>query len=152
YICLAIAFLAKGPLGWIPLLALPLYKWWAKPTALNARFRFELGLPLMLALVALWAVPAMLRTHGDFLRVGVGDHVVARMTKGYDGHGANNIWMYLLCLPFYVVTLFTSFGGWCFWFPWGFKQLRAEKFGGPTERFLLSGIVFLYGLLSLGWS
>jgi 4-amino-4-deoxy-L-arabinose transferase-like glycosyltransferase len=152
YVSLALAFLAKGPLGWMPLLALPLYVWWAKPAALNARFRFELGVPLMLALVALWAVPAMLRTHGDFLRVGIGEHVVTRMTKGLDGHGPSNFWLYLLQSPFYLVTLFTSFGGWCIWFPWCFKSLRAEKFGGATERFFLSGIILTYVVLTLGWS
>ena len=45
----------------------------------------------MLALVALWGVPALLRTHGEFLEIGLGRHVVGRSFGTMQGHGGNSI-------------------------------------------------------------
>jgi 4-amino-4-deoxy-L-arabinose transferase-like glycosyltransferase len=152
YASLALSFLAKGPAGWMPLFALPVYRWWAKPAAFHQRFRLELGLPLMLGLLALWAVPAYIGSRGEYLRVGIGGHVITRMTQGYDGHGASNFWMYLLGLPYYFLLVWGSFIGWSTWFPWCYKQLRGNKFGGSTERYLLSGILVTFVIFTLGWS
>jgi len=149
YLSLALAFLAKGPIGWTPLLALAIFRWWAKPAALRSAFRVELGLPLTLGLIALWGVSAFTRTHGEYLRVGIGGHVLARMTTGFDGHGAANLWTYLLGLPIYLLVLAVSFAGWSFWFPWAFTKLRAEKFGGASERYLLAGIVIIFAVFTL---
>jgi 4-amino-4-deoxy-L-arabinose transferase-like glycosyltransferase len=149
YLSLALAFLAKGPIGWAPLMAVAIFRWWAKPAALRSGFRVELGLPLTLGLIALWGVPAFTRTHGEYLRVGIGGHVLARMTTGFDGHGAANFWTYLLGLPIYLVVLAVSFAGWSVWFPWAYKKLRAEKFGGAPERFLLAGIVIIFAVFTL---
>ena len=84
-----------------------------------------------------------LRTHGEFLRVGVGTHVITRMTQGYDSHGSANVWMYLLQSPFYFIFVFGSMIGWSLWFPWGFTQLRAENWGA-NGRYLLSGILVTF--------
>ena len=63
----------------------------------------------MLALVALWGVPALLRTHGEFLQVGLGHHVVGRSFGTMQGHGGNSILAALLFLPFYFFTVFLHF-------------------------------------------
>jgi hypothetical protein len=152
YISLALSFLAKGPAGWMPLFALPAYYWWARPKGFARRFRLELGLPLMLGLLALWATPAYIGTHGEFLKVGIGGHVITRMTQGYDNHGAPNVWVYLVEFPFYFVLVWASFVGWSTWFPWCYRQLRAAKFGGSTERYLLSGILVTFFIFTICWS
>ena len=36
------------------------------------------GLLLMLVVVSLWGIPALVRTHGEFFRVGIGRHVIGR--------------------------------------------------------------------------
>jgi 4-amino-4-deoxy-L-arabinose transferase-like glycosyltransferase len=148
YLSLALAFLAKGPIGWAPLVTLAIFQWWAKPSVMWSAFRFELGIPLTLGLIALWGVPAFVQTHGEYLRVGIGGHVLARMTTGFDGHGASNLWTYMLGLPTYLVVLAISFAGWSFWFPWAFKKLRAEN-GGAPEHYLLAGIVIIFGVFTL---
>ena len=80
YLALAVGFLAKGPVALaVPVLALVLMRWafWRQPLAW-ARLRFGWGLLLVLAIVACWAGPALVRTHGRFATVGLGEHVVQR--------------------------------------------------------------------------
>ena len=71
---LALGFLAKGPIAWaVPALSLILLRWvfWRKPLPWS-RLRVLPGLVLALVLVAAWGVPALVMTHGDFFRVGIG--------------------------------------------------------------------------------
>ena len=75
----------------------------------------------MLAIVALWGVPALIQTHGEFFRIGIGRHVVGRSFGAMEGHGANSLGVYLLLLPFYFVTIFASF------FPWSIKLPALAK-------------------------
>ncbi|MFL6541648.1 MAG: ArnT family glycosyltransferase [Chthoniobacterales bacterium] len=72
YLSLAFAFLAKGPIGWVPLLTLVATKWFLPDVKLNRRFLFGVGLAVTLAVVAIWGFPALLRTNGEFFRVGIG--------------------------------------------------------------------------------
>lgn len=86
---LAAGFLAKGPIAWaVPALSLILFRWvfWRKPLPWS-RLRALPGLGLALALIAAWGVPALIFTHGDFFRVGIGKHVVDR---GLDGFNARS--------------------------------------------------------------
>ena len=48
------------------------------------RFKFVGGILLTLVVVALWGIPALIQTHGEFFTVGIGRHVVGRsfMTTG----------------------------------------------------------------------
>src|SRR5206468_7690601 len=74
YLSLALGFLAKGPIAWTPLLTLAAMKLFvgdvdpstALRTGLAKRFKFARGILLMLAIVALWGVPALIQTHGEF--------------------------------------------------------------------------------------
>ncbi len=65
----------------------------------------------MLALVAFWGVPALLRTHGEFLAIGLGYHVVGRSFGTMQGHGGTSI---LAATPFAAVL-----------FPYRLHQFRA---------------------------
>src|SRR5260370_2285115 len=85
------------------------------------RFKFVRGILLMLTLVALWGVPALVQTHGDFLRIGIGRHVIGRSFSAMESHGSNSLGIYLLLLPFYFVTIFASF------FPWSIKLPSLTK-------------------------
>ena len=84
YISLALGFLAKGPIAWTPLLTLAVVKWIMPDVKLNHRFLFFTGITLSIALVAAWGIPALQQTHGEFLRVGIGKHVVARSVVNQD--------------------------------------------------------------------
>ena len=94
------------------------------------RFKFAVGVVLMLVVVALWGIPALIQTHGEFFRVGIGRHVVGRSFTTLEGHGASSLGMYALLLPFYFVTVFISFFPWSIKLPWLIRKLwRREKAG-----------------------
>ena len=52
------------------------------------------GIVLMLVVVALWGIPALIQTHGEFFTVGIGRHVVGRSFTTLEGHGASSFGMY----------------------------------------------------------
>ena len=78
YLALGFAFLAKGPIGWIPLLTVASTRLFWRDQPLNPRFRFASGMLCTVAIVLAWGVPALLRTNGEFFRVGIGHHVFER--------------------------------------------------------------------------
>ncbi len=98
YLALALGFLAKGPIAWTPLLTVGVMIMWSQDWQLVRRFRFLRGILLTLAVVALWGIPALIRTDGQFFSVGIGRHVIGRSFATMEGHGANSIGMYLLLL------------------------------------------------------
>src|SRR3984893_18224734 len=65
YVALALAFLAKGPLGWLPLLTVVGMKLFLRGQPLNRRFWFASGILFTIALVLLWGIPALVRTKGE---------------------------------------------------------------------------------------
>lgn len=62
------------------------------------RFDAPRGVLFMLALVALWVLPLVFRTGGEFLRQSLGRHVVARSVRPLEGHSGPIVY-YLLLLP-----------------------------------------------------
>ncbi len=153
---LAFAFLAKGPIGWTPLLAVALYGFLARhrsageavgATPRHRRFHFPIGLALMLLLVGAWAGPALLRTDGEFFRIGIGRHVVERSVASMEGHGARSFGLYLLTLPFFFVTLFASFFPWSLRLPALFRSLRQNR--DALDRYLLCGSGLIFVIFSL---
>ena len=121
YFALAFGFLAKGPIAWTPFLTIGSTMFFARDLELARRFKFVRGILLTLAIVSIWGIPALIRTHGDFFRVGIMHHVVARSFSTMEGHGASSFGAYLLLLPFYFITIFASF------FPWSIKLLWLAK-------------------------
>jgi 4-amino-4-deoxy-L-arabinose transferase-like glycosyltransferase len=105
---LALGFLAKGPLAFaVPALALGL-AWlilWrsgqdARPLAAGLA---NLGLALVpaMALVALWGIPALLKTDGAYFDVGIGKHVVERGTVSFNERKTVPVLYYLVVMiPF----------------------------------------------------
>jgi 4-amino-4-deoxy-L-arabinose transferase-like glycosyltransferase len=130
YLSLAFGFLAKGPIGWIPLLTVGVTIIFLRETRLARQLAFGRGLLLMLSIVALWGIPALVQTHGQFFVVGIGRHVIGRSLATMEGHGADSLGMYLLLLPFYFVTIFLSFFPWSIKLPWLIRKLWAEKKAG----------------------
>jgi 4-amino-4-deoxy-L-arabinose transferase-like glycosyltransferase len=158
YLSLALGFLAKGPIAWTPLLTLAAMKFLARDVELVKRFKFVRGILLTLAVVALWGIPGLIQTHGEFFRIGIGRHVVGRSFGAMEGHGANSLGVYSLLLPFYFVTVFASF------FPWSIKLpsltkklwrsrdkslLRQNGYGGQVDIYLISGVAVIFVIFSL---
>lgn len=118
---LALGFLAKGPIVWLPwggLVACRLLRPSAFETSVG---KLAAALIVSLLLVALWGVPALVATQGEFFAVGIGRHVVHRSIGVMDGHGLGGLLGYLGSLPLYLLTFFPSF------FPWSLKVPRAVR-------------------------
>jgi 4-amino-4-deoxy-L-arabinose transferase-like glycosyltransferase len=142
YLALGLAFLAKGPVGWTPLLTVASVRIFEREVVLSKRFKFVRGIVLMLAIVACWGIPAVICTHGEFFTVGIGRHVIGRSFGAMEGHGANSLGMYLVLLPFYFVTIFVSF------FPWSIKlPPLAKKLWSSHDKidnYLIAGTAVIF--------
>jgi 4-amino-4-deoxy-L-arabinose transferase-like glycosyltransferase len=147
YFSLALGFLAKGPIGWTPLLTIAAMKCFWRDVDLAKRFKFVRGIAFMLALVALWGIPALMQTHGEFFVIGIGRHVVGRSFGAMEGHGSNSLGIYLLLLPFYLVTIFASFFPWSIKLPTLTKKLCREH--DKIDIYLLSGAAIVFIIFSL---
>jgi 4-amino-4-deoxy-L-arabinose transferase-like glycosyltransferase len=159
YLSLAFAFLAKGPIGWVPLLTVGLTMIFLREMPSARRFAFGRGLLLMFAVIAAWGIPALIQTHGQFLTVGIGRHVIGRSLATMEGHGANSFGMYLLLLPFYFVTILLSFFPWSIKLPWLIRKLwrrQAASVGGPGDNardkidsYLIAGVAIIFIIFTL---
>lgn len=147
YLSLALAFLAKGPIGWTPLIAVAATRLFLSQPELSRRFLFVTGSVVMLTLVALWGVPALLRTDGEFLAVGIGKHVIERSVVAMEGHGGGTVLGYLAALPFYFVIIFLTFFPWSFKLPWLTKRLWNQR--DPLDNYLLAGAGIIFLLFTL---
>jgi len=147
YLSLALGFLAKGPIAWTPLLTIAFTMLFARDLSLARRFKFIRGTVLMLGLIALWAAPALLRTHGEFLTIGIGRHVIGRSFAAMEGHGANSLGIYLLLLPFYFVTIFVSFFPWSVKLPLLVRRLWSER--DKIDNYLLAGAAIIFLIFTL---
>ena len=158
YFSLALGFLAKGPIAWTPLLAVAALIIYTRDWQTLRRFKFAAGLALMFAVLALWGIPALIQTHGEFFTVGIGRHVVSRSFMTLEGHGASSLGMYMILLPFYFVTVFISFFPWSIKLPWLIRKLWRNReavadvhgYGGTTlDTYLLSGIAVIFVIFTL---
>ena len=158
YLSLVLAFLAKGPIGFVPLFTVAVIMLQDRQVELGKRFAFVRGIILTLAVISLWAVPAILQTHGEFLRVGLGRHVIKRSFGAMEGHGGSSLVTYLLFLPFYFVTIFISFFPWSIKLPWLTGRLWRNKAAasgsgystaGKIDNYLLVGSAIIFIIFTL---
>src|SRR6202007_1243411 len=122
-------------------------KLYAPDVQLARRFKFVRGILLMLALISIWGIPALIRTHGEFLKVGIGRHVIGRSFGAMEGHGANSLGVYLLLLPLYFVTLFASFFPWSIKLPSLAKKLWRER--DQVDVYFVTGAGIIFVIFSL---
>jgi 4-amino-4-deoxy-L-arabinose transferase-like glycosyltransferase len=146
YLSLAFAFLAKGPIGWVPLGTVALAQFWRPVSYFAHRFQFVRGILLVLALIALWGVPALIRTHGEFIAVGLGRHVVGRSFGTMQGHGGSPIGA-LGWLPFYFLTVFISFAPWSVKIPWLTRRLWQRR--DALDVYLIAGAAVVFGVFTI---
>lgn len=121
YISLGLAFLAKGPIALIvPLLAALLWRFafWRQPAPWK-NLKLHLGVPVTLAIIGAWGIPALMQTQGMYWKTGIGEHVVGRGMKAFNGR-----------IPFplyYVFTAFVSLFPWCIFARPVWRAARSER-------------------------
>jgi 4-amino-4-deoxy-L-arabinose transferase-like glycosyltransferase len=158
YLSLALGFLTKGPIAWTPLLTVVAIMVYTRNWQLFRAFKFVRGILLTLVIVALWGIPALIQTCGEFFTVGIGRHVVTRSFMTLEGHGASSLGMYALLLPFYFVTVFISFFPWSIKLPWLIRKLWRNREAGvdapsysrsPVDTYLLWSIAVIFVIFTL---
>jgi 4-amino-4-deoxy-L-arabinose transferase-like glycosyltransferase len=157
YLSLALGFLAKGPFAWTPLLTVVVVIIYTRDWQLLRRFNFAVGFAVVLGVVALWGIPALIQTHGEFFSIGIGRHVVSRSFTTMEGHGASSLGVYVLLLPFYFVTVFISFFPWSIKLPWLARRLWGGRTAGVNDpgysgnvidTYLVTGIAIIFVIFS----
>jgi 4-amino-4-deoxy-L-arabinose transferase-like glycosyltransferase len=157
YLSLALGFLAKGPISWTPLLTVAVVIIYTRDWQVVRRFKFAFGILLTLVAVALWGIPALVQTHGEFFTVGIGRHVISRSFTTLEGHGASSLGMYVLLLPFYFVTIFVGFFPWSIKLPWLVRKLWQNRSAGVdapgystnlTDTYLITGIAIIFTIFT----
>lgn len=128
YVALALGFLAKGPVAWLPLGGMFLGRIFRKNAFRLALNETVVGLCLTMALVALWGEPALAQTGGKFWSVGMGEHVFNRSIGVLDSHGAKGLLGFVALLPLYFATFFVSF------FPWSTRVPSAIRCWWPERQ------------------
>jgi 4-amino-4-deoxy-L-arabinose transferase-like glycosyltransferase len=137
YVALGLGFLAKGPVAWLPLGGIILARVLRKNSFRLPIGETLLGLVLTVAIAAAWGIPAMQQTHGEFFRVGLGEHVLHRSTGVIDGHGFSGWKGYIFSAPVYFITFIVSFLPWTIRRPEGFDSwLQIQKQKGGVFHFL----------------
>jgi len=132
------ALLAKGPVGLLPgliiLVALILQSRGDRAGAAWGHLG-RLGLAVLLgaALFLAWAIPANQATGGDFLRLGLGRHVLERSSRPLESHGGN----FFLYLPYYVPVVLAGFFPWTLHLPGAISAALGGRLGGRLGRNLL---------------
>ena len=147
YSSLALGFLAKGPVALLPILSAPL-----TARVSGTRYRLQassalLGLLVTTFIIALWGIPALWMTHGEFFNVGIGKHVLARSIEPMESHGGPGVLGYLALLPFYLLSIFFSFFPWCVFLPGTVGRLRVRR--GLPENYLLCTIAPVWLIFTL---
>jgi 4-amino-4-deoxy-L-arabinose transferase-like glycosyltransferase len=140
HLSMALGFLAKGPEAFLPWAVAG----WMGRQRPGAGKSLVLGGCLTLALVALWGVPALMQTHGEYWRIGIGKHVIHRSLGVMEGHGASG-WRYVALLPLFFVTFFASFFPWALWVPGELRRGGEDALG----KYLLTQAALVFAVFTL---
>lgn len=146
FLSLGLGFLAKGPVAWIVIVPVAIFI--SLSEGKKSWLWFVAGVVVTLAITAAWGVPALIRTHGEFLKVGIGKHVVGRSLATMEGHGAQGLFGYVVTLPMYFVTIFLSFAPWSIRLPALIRNWR-DLWRKPDTGFLLWNVALVFGVFTL---
>jgi 4-amino-4-deoxy-L-arabinose transferase-like glycosyltransferase len=149
YGTLALGFLAKGPVADLPLAGLFLGRALRKTSFRLPLVETVAGIIFTTALVLLWAIPALRQTHGQFLAVGLGEHVLFRSVGVIDNHGLKGIFGFILLLPLYFLTFFVSFFPWSTRVPAALKKWWPERKRDDLGWYLLVQAAIVFVIFSL---
>jgi len=144
------ALLTKGPVGLaVPMLIVAaLFASTRRQAALTVRACLPwllLAVAIGTALFLAWGLPANIATDGEFLRRGLGHHVVDRAVTPLESHGGKS----LLFVFYYVPLLIVLFFPWTLYALPALGRLAAPAAGLPPRRVALAWALPVIGLMSL---
>jgi 4-amino-4-deoxy-L-arabinose transferase-like glycosyltransferase len=141
--------MAKGPVALLPIPVIGVALW------LIGRHRVRAGACLGhlagatamgVLLFLAWAVPANNATGGEFLRLGIGHHVLARSARPLEHHGGD----FLLHLPYYLPVIVAGFFPWTLHLPGSISAVLGRRVGaGFFRELFLAWVVTVVGIMTL---
>ena len=128
-----LGLLAKGPVALLPIPAIGTMLWLGGRRGIWTgshwgRLMAAAGVGMLLFVA--WAIPANYATDGEFLRLGIGRHVLARAARPMEHHGGN----FLLHLPYYLPIIVAGFFPWTRHLPGAISAVLNRRVGGPHFR------------------
>lgn len=148
-LALGLGLLAKGPVALlsIPVIVVALWLIGRREVAMASHMERLGGATVVGALVFIaWAIPANSATGGEFLRLGVGYHVLARASRPLEHHGG----AFLLHLPYYLPVIIAGFFPWTLHLPGSIAAVLGRRVGGPQFRGLfLAWVVSIVAIMTL---
>jgi len=149
YVTLALGFLAKGPVAWLPLGGMILGHALKKNSFRLPLMETIAGLAVAIALAGCWGIPALVQTQGHFWKEGMGEHVIHRSTGIIDSHGLKGIGGFIATLPLYFVTFFASFFPWSTRVPSALRRWWPERSRDDIGWYLLMQALIVFAAFSL---
>jgi 4-amino-4-deoxy-L-arabinose transferase-like glycosyltransferase len=93
-----------------------------------------------------WAIPANNATDGEFLRLGIGHHVLGRAAKPLESHGGR----FLLNLPYYLPVIVAGFFPWTLHLPGSISAVLNRRVGIAYFRELfLAWVISIVVIMTL---
>ena len=148
YVTLALGFLAKGPVAWLPLGGMFLGRVLRKNSFRLPLGETVVGLCVAVALASLWGIPALDQTNWQFLAIGLGEHVLRRSTGVIDGHGLAGMLGFIALLPLYFLTFFASFFPWSTRVPSALRRWWPERNRDELGWYLLTQAALVFVVFS----
>jgi 4-amino-4-deoxy-L-arabinose transferase-like glycosyltransferase len=131
----------------VPVIAVTIWLIRRRGIAMQAHLRplggaMVIGTVLFLA----WALPANNATGGEFLRLGIGHHVLARSARPLENHGGR----FLLHLPYYLPVIVAGFFPWTLHLPGAISAVLGRRVGVAHFRELfLAWVVTILVIMTL---
>jgi 4-amino-4-deoxy-L-arabinose transferase-like glycosyltransferase len=146
YIAMALATLAKGPVGFIlPLSVALIYLAVQRDWKGIRKMKILTGMILFIAIVLSWYLPALLRGGQDYLHATLFKHAIDRYSKG---------WSHAQPIYYYFYNFPIDFWPWIFFLPaavaYGYSEGRKDKRGEFLFLFIWFVSIFLFFSLSKG--
>jgi 4-amino-4-deoxy-L-arabinose transferase-like glycosyltransferase/membrane-associated phospholipid phosphatase len=143
---LGAALLTKGPVGLvIPVLSIMAILIFGRQLSGVWIKYLLISVLLAIGIFLAWGIPANEATGGEFLRRGVGYHLLDRMSRPLEKHGGN----FFLFLPYYIPVVVIAFLPWTLYLPAALSAVSGGRVGGKYARlFLLSWMIPTFLLMS----
>ena len=148
YVTLALGFLAKGPVAWLPLGGMILGRALRKNSYRLPLLETFVGLVVAFALTACWGIPALVQTGGKYFAIGMGEHVFHRSVGVNDGHGLAGMLGFIALLPLYFLTFFVSFFPWSTRVPAALRRWWPERSRDDLGWYLLMQTALVFAVFS----
>ncbi|MGE5294338.1 MAG: ArnT family glycosyltransferase [Solirubrobacterales bacterium] len=148
-LALGLGLLAKGPVALLPIPVILVALWLNRRSEMTVRAPLgHLGVAMAagVLLFLAWAIPANNATAGEFLRMGIGHHVLARSAKPLEHHGGS----FLLNLPYYLPVVVAGFFPWSLHLPGAISAVLGRRVGqGRFRELFLAWTITIMVIMTL---